>query len=283
MSDNFFCNNCSERILGEDVLKCKGCQLVFHPKCVKIDKNLLNALIISPNIFWYCNSCSSVSNLGVIAKINKLDEDVKKISKMLLDLQTKLLSVISSNEKNDDTESNGSEMLPTNSNPSLISNNKTKSKKKHYNKTNNANKLTVNKQKQVQRQNNDTELNRSTRHNNVENISNHGRNCNNSSLRAAQSKISLHVARLDKNTTTDDVKNHVSKVLSIPVIDLQCFILTKRDADVSKLRSVSFLLIIPSIFYDNVRKVENWPRGVKVKKFHHQQKNDGAALHPGEQ
>lgn len=266
------CGSCSGQITDEfDIICRSGCQLHFHAKCVRIDKNLLNIINISPNIFWFCNSCSSVANLGILSKVKQLSEQVTTLSEELAKIQISLTNRNINNICESVPRSIDDSSLTSSKTATSHLNNRENRNVESENKTNFITSRSIQKSKKINK------YKRNKNHNN--NVI-AGSLCAGSNIRAASTKVSMHIAKLHRDTTTNDVISHVTKTFSINSNDIQCYRLTKLDADIANLRSVSFLLIIPSQFQQNIRRVENWPYGVKIKRFQHKPKNDSSAATP---
>lgn len=87
-------------------------------------------------------------------------------------------------------------------------------------------------------------------------------------LTAAPPSQWLHIARCSTNTTTDNVRNYVSKKLGLVDKSLiSCRQLLKKGADISALEFVSFKLRVPSRHLDVTRSNTFWPAGIVVKDF----------------
>ena len=199
------CGACSGQITDELDIQCRdGCQLHFHPNCVKIDKNLLNAINISPNLFWLCNSCSSVANLGLLSKVKSLSEEIFTISDELKNIEKTLLKNNSSEIVNVLKPNDNSDVRSLTSCNTKIS------------------QLSVRAHSSNNLNNNSKKKNNKHKRNNQKHQNNTvaGSLCPNANIRAAPSNVSLHVAKLHRDTTTTDVISHVSKTLSVKADDL---------------------------------------------------------------
>lgn len=79
---------------------------------------------------------------------------------------------------------------------------------------------------------------------------------------------SIWVSRFHPDTSIDEVLNHIKDAITyIDVSNLKCRKLVKKDADLSKLKFVSFKIDADSGYFDELCNPDIWPAYVRVREF----------------
>ena len=77
----------------------------------------------------------------------------------------------------------------------------------------------------------------------------------------------LHLSRFANTTTPDDIVKFISSKTNIPTDSFKCFMLVKKDANVSELKFVTFKLSVSHEHLSTVMDSSLWPIHVQVKYF----------------
>lgn len=77
------CSSCNNNISSSEFVSCAGaCGQMFHIKCVSVNKSMLNAVSMCPNIHWFCHKCNE-GNRNICASIERMNETIGLMSNSL--------------------------------------------------------------------------------------------------------------------------------------------------------------------------------------------------------
>lgn len=109
-----FCGKCNVKLKnGDTSIQCDRCNVWFHDKCVSLTNTEINNIckLETKGVYWYCAVCDqeiksgtefSHSNSKLEARVNNLDESIKRIESMLSNkfesVQTSYASVLKETE-----------------------------------------------------------------------------------------------------------------------------------------------------------------------------------------
>lgn len=252
----FNCSRCLNSISDDNFVQCQsGCKLYFHSKCIGLELSTLKVIKTSTNLFWFCDSCSSIHTHGLLSKLNVVSEQLKSISDDVAALRE--IKAKNSLKTTVNAEAGALEGSPLQQHSTV----KKKPANAKQNKNQNKDNLSIINKKTLVKEPERDKIKAAS----VDDVD---------VIRAAPTNISVHLQHLDKYTSVEAILKHSSNILSISQNEMKCFKLIKKDADLNALKSVSFLLILPSTFYKKISNKKHWPYGVHIKKFVYKQKSD---------
>lgn len=289
-----FCSKCDQVIKrSKDIkyIKCDYfCGRFFHQTCVAVSDDDF-VTINEKRLFWKCDSCSNISFADFINNFNDLVSSVR-------DLKNDFSSFLNSHQSN--------------SPPRKTAKNQASSCQRDPKNVNNfvpckineplLNELVfnlpqtlpkpINNESTINLANNDNDNNENNHNlNPVQNVNSQKTartkrmvdiigTDSTSSLTSIPKTKWLHISRFSNKTTSEDIVKYISEKTNISSELFKCYMLIKKDTEVSDLSFVTFKLSVPVDSLTTILDASVWPQHVHVKDFFSLNRKEKTAVIP---